>query len=141
MLKITFLEKNDFLKKEAEKIAHKYNGYVVPDYEIEYKEMINRELNSFDFYRIAKGILNKELEYQNSSKKFLISINNPYLIYNQSLKQLGESHDKFKDILNNCNYNYIIKFKDTEYSFKNLNINNIKELFCNDLEFFIKSII
>ena len=138
MLKISFLEQNDELVKLAEKIAHELNGYVVPDYEKEYREMVNRELTALDYYRIAKGILNKELEYEHTSKKFLLSVNNPFLVYQKSLKNTGQTHPKFEEVLNRCNYDYLLTENPLKEPLKQLQIKNIKELNYSKLQNFIK---
>ena len=139
MFKITFLAQSDELSKLAERIAHQHNGYVVPDYEKEYREMVNRELSTLDYYRIAKGMLNKELEYENTSKKFLISINNPYLIYNKSLAQSGDVHPKFTDVINQCKYDYVLLPNNNEFNTENIEIKNIKQFNIKELEDLIKN--
>jgi len=137
MLKISFLHTYPDLKRIAEKTALELNGYVVPDYEEEYRKMVNRPLTELDYYRIAKGMLTKESEYEKSSKNFLIALNNPFLIYRKSKNELGKVHPKFPGLLQEIRYHYL--FSETEETeFTNQNILTTKKMNDNYLKNFIK---
>lgn len=64
----------------AKKLAHHFNTYCVEPYLPEYEKMVQRELESSDLKRIARGQRHRESEYEAMGK--------PILFYDRSMLSL-----------------------------------------------------